>query len=746
MKKKKTGKTVRKRMNKRATIVLAAFLACLAVIGGRVCYYKLVKGAEYENSAKIQQVSRYDVSISPNRGSILDRNQQAMAVSTTVYNVVLDVRVLVQFEEKEQQKTIHALSEVLGLDLSELQHYISINPATQKPNADTNWKILATKQERTVKETLEAMEIKGVVYQKDTKRSYVTGTAASQVIGFIRGDTSWGLESLYNKELTGSNGRSFITYEGTNQVVTQEVDALDGHTLITTLDYTIQQYAEQAVDYAMETYGPENASAIVTNPKTGEVLAMAASPDFDPNEPSRPTALADEEFAAQWTTLTEEEMYTYLNNTWKNFNVSSSFEPGSIVKPMVMAAALEEGVVKAEDVFYCSGSKTVAGIPIGCWYRSGHGELDCEGVLSNSCNVGMMNVGERMGAETLSKYLREFGFASLTGIDLPNETSAASLMYDADEMGPTELATMSFGQSFNATPIQAITAFNALINGGNLMRPYVVSQVLDESGNVLSETTPELVRKVVSESTADTVRKMLQETMTEGTGKKAYIDGYAVGGKTGTAQQGDRSLGIHTLTFIAYLPVEDPEISIMVTIHRPPEYIDGVTSAAPMMKMLLENIIKYKAIEPSYEADPENISKNSGKATIDDFTGQRLFDVLQNLDYLSMNAEIVGSGNTVVNQVPHGGTIVEEGTTVILYVEKSEEDAGTVPVPDVKGKSYDEAAALLTKAGLGVLIKGESTAGSVVEQSPREGVSIAKGSDVTLTMVAPVVEVPAVSE
>ena len=733
----------RRGMDIRIKAFLAVFVACLTGLGGRVGYLKLAKGAEYETKAKTQQVSRYDVTTSPNRGAILDRNKQALALSTTVYNIILDVRVLVQYPTAEQEKTITALSEVLGLDLDTLKSYIElVDPEKKIPRLDTSWKVLATKQEREVKEELESRELKGLVFQKDTKRAYVAGSTGAPVIGFVRGDTSWGLEYQYNDAMSGVNGRSFITYEGTNQIVTQEVAAQDGGTCITTLDYTLQQYSEETAAAMMAEYNAENTAVLIMNPKTGEVLAMAQSPGFNANDPAgKPEKYTQEE----WDALDESAQLEVLNAAWKNFCVSSTFEPGSVVKPMVMAAALEEGLITADEQFYCGGVKTVADTDIRCWYRSGHGMLSAEGVLAQSCNVGMMDIGAKMGANLLHQYLKDFGFGSRTGIDLPNEVSAASLMYSADRMGPTEIATMSFGQSFNATPIQILTAFNAVINGGKLMRPYVVSQVVDAAGSVVQENKPEVVRTVISQETSDTIREMLRSTMIEGTGKKAYLEGYSIGGKTGTAQQGNRAENVHSLSFITYLPVEDPELSVMVIIHKSEFYQDGVTSAAPAMKSLLEKIIKYKAIEPT-AAVVEGLAETK-KVTLDDFTGQQLGDVFVNLDYLGLEAEIVGSGNLVVNQAPHGGTVVEEGSKILLYVEKGAEEGDTVQVPDVTGKTYDEAVSALMEKGFSALFVG-TTEGTVTGQEPRAGLSVAAGSDVTLTLTlsgesAPAEETPA---
>ncbi|MBR5467839.1 MAG: peptidoglycan glycosyltransferase, partial [Firmicutes bacterium] len=510
----------KRRIKVRAGVAFILFVLMMIVLAGKVYYLKSNFGKEYETVAKNQQISRYDEMISPNRGSIVDRNNHPLALSTTVYNIVLDVRVLAEHDEKEQVKTCTALAEALGLDYGTLKGY-TVKDASGKPALDTSWKVLAKQQTKEVKEALENQGLKGVVYQKDTKRRYPEGVMASQVVGFVR-DAMWGLEKQYNSEMSGVPGRSFITYNGSEGAVGQEIPAEDGNTVVTTLDYQIQKFAQEAADTAMADFNAEYTAALVMNPQTGEIIAMAQTPTFDLNDPTNPIGKEDEE----WDALDENSQYEYLNKTWKNFCVSDTFEPGSVFKPIVVAEALEQGIIRSDETFYCSGVKEVAGIPIRCHLRSGHGIQTVEDIIANSCNVGMMDIADRMGASLMYQCQTDFGVGSLTGIDLPAETDASRLMYAEEQIRSTELATMSFGQSFNTTIVQSATALSAVINGGNIIRPYVVSQVIDENGVVLSETKPEVVRKVISKETSDIVREFMVSTVEYGTGKKAKIDGY----------------------------------------------------------------------------------------------------------------------------------------------------------------------------------------------------------------------------
>lgn len=706
-----------------------------ALLIARIAYLKVVKGEEYENAAKTQQTEGYDTTIVANRGSIVDRNNQAFAVSTRVYDLALDVRVLVEYyDAEEQEKTISTLASIdyLGLDYNTLKSYI-VTDENGVPAADTHWKVLAKKLTREQKEEIEAMYLKGVVFGADTKRSYPLGTIGSDVIGFIRGDSSWGIENKYDSVLSGVNGREFKTYDGGSTAVVETIDAKDGATVVTTLDYNIQQYAEQAVAEAVAEYQPEHAAILVMNPNNGEVYAMADSPTFDSNTPSDPTTVnTSEEFATQWAAMTDEEQLEYLTESWKNFNITNTFEPGSIYKPMVVAAALEEGIISENDTFVCNGSKTVYDREISCWQQSGHGTQTVEDVLANSCNVAMMDIGEKMGVSLFYKYQKDFGFGEKTGIDLPGEESAANLMFAENAIGPVELATMSFGQSFNCTAIQVLTAFSAVINGGNIMQPYVVSQIIDSDGEIIYEKTPTLVRKVISEETSNTVRKYLQAVIDTGTGKKAKIEGYAIGGKTGTAQQAIRANEQYTVTFVGFLPVDNPEIIAIAILDRPAGYTEGSTSAAPMLKGLLENIIKYLGI-PKTEAVDENSEAAANTIVLDDLTQYSTNDAIMYLSMKGLNYQVVGEGSVVTSSVPHAGTEVAEDSTVIVYVTKGPNDDNMTQTPNVMGRTYDEAVGALMEAGLSPVVNGDEN-GVVVSQSPQKGEYVNNGSEVTITL------------
>ena len=719
------------KVNQKFTFILFVFMAILILLFGRVIYWKTAHGAEFEQAVKNQQINRYDLVNAANRGSILDRNEQVLAVSTAVYNVALDPLLIAgEKDEKAAQKTFTTLCEYFPeLKMEDLQYHVAVNPTTNEINTPSHWKYLVKNVERSVKEKLEKEKLLGVYFEQTSKRSYPLKSLACHLIGF---NNTWGLEGYYNEEMTGIPGRSFILYQGADTVTYQDYAAEDGNTIVTTLDYTIQQYAEEAVAETMAQWPSENVASLVMNPNTGEVYAMASANKFDLNDPDEPLALSDETFAETWNTMADEEKSEYLNKTWKNFCISDTYEPGSIYKPLVVAAALEEGVITKNSTFYCGGKITVADREIGCHLKSGHGMVTVEDIMAQSCNPGIIQIAQKLGPEKLYKYQREFGFGQKTGIDLPGE--GEGLLHAESAIGPVELATIAFGQTFNSTTIQMATAFSALINGGNLVQPYVVSQIIDDDGSVVMEQDTEVVRRVISQKTSDYVRTALKATVDHGTAKKIAIPGYSIGCKTGTAEQGKRDKRSWTLTHMAYFPAENPQYLVFSVIHLPQDYADGVQTTANMTKQLMENIIKYKNLEPT-ESTEETATLAKGKTVkMPDYVGSSTYHVTMDLEGRGLNYKVVGTGNSITNQVPKAGTEVEVGSEVILYVAKSEEDSGTVKVPNVMGKSYSDAVSILSEAGFEVIFEGEIGNSVVTAQDPKYGVSVENGSEVTITL------------
>ena len=405
-------------------------------------------------------------------------------------------------------------------------------------------------------------------------------------------------------------------------------------------------------------------------------------------------------------------------------------------KPLVIAAALEEGAITANSTFTCTGSIVVEDREIGCHLNSGHGTINVEEIMAQSCNPGMVQIAQRLGKDKFYAYQKEFGFGEKTGIDLPGEAGyASSLLHALSAIGPVELATMSFGQTFNCTSIQMATAFSALINGGNLIKPYVVSQIVDDSGAVVMERNTEVVRKVISQKTSDYIRTALKATVDHGTAKKIAIPGYSIGCKTGTSEQGSRARDdIWTLSHMAYFPAENPQYLVFSVIHIPDDYADGVQTTANMTKKLMENVIKYKNLEPTEVTEETSALTSEKTVKMPDYIGSSTYHVTMDLDGRGLNYKVVGTGNSITNQVPKAGTEVVVGSEVILYVAKSEEDSGTVQVPNVLGKTYSEAVKILSDEGFEVLFEGEISNSTVTAQNPKYGVSVEEGSEVTVTL------------
>lgn len=734
MRKTTTGIKVKNKI----AFILFVFITVFVIFFGRVVFLKVVHGEEYETAAKNQQINRYDTVIAANRGSILDRNEQVLAISTAVFNVVLDPLVLADNKEAEQEKTLTALCKYFPeLDYATLKGYITLNATTGQINLPNNWKYLVKGIDRPLKDELEALKLKGVYYEQTSKRSYPLKTLGCHLLGFIRGGTQSGIEGQYNEYMKGTPGRSFILYDGADSVTYQDYPAQDGDTVITTIDYTIQQYAEEVVAETGAQWPAENIAAVVMDPTTGEIIALAESNSFDLNNPGTPLqAEKDPAFKAEWEAKTDKDQMEYLNNMWKTFSISSTYEPGSIYKPLVAAAALDEGVITPATTFFCGGSIDVSGTPVHCHLKSGHGKVNVTDILAQSCNVGIVQIAQKLGAAKLYRYQMEFGFGQKTGVDLPSEVDAASLLHSLSGIGPLELATISFGQTFNCTTIQIITAFSALINGGNIMKPYMVSQVVDPSGGVVYERKPEVVRQVISEKTSDYLRVALKTTVESGTGKKIQIPGYSIGCKTGTAEQGSRERDdLWTLTHMAYFPAENPQYIILTVINLPEDYVDGIQSTAPMTKSLMEKIIKYKNLEPTEATKQVSSLTTKETVALPDYVGSSAYDVVSDLDAKELTYKVVGTGNTITNQVPKGGTKVEKGSEIILYVEKSSSDTGTVSVPNVVGKTYADATSVLKEAGFEVVFEGD-TGGVVSSQEPKYGVSVEKGGEVKIKLVA----------
>lgn len=570
------------RGKKRLLLMLAVFVLSLIVLSIRVGYIMLFKAEEYQNMAYEQQTR--DRLIAPKRGSILDRNGNGIAVTESVSAVSV---IHAQIENEEE--TAKALSEILELDYEDVLEDVKENVALKR---------IKSKVDNETAAEIRELNLPGVMIDEDVERTYPYYTLAASVIGFVGKDNQGiiGLESKYEEYLKGEPGKIMTLTDSRGRRVSdaeERVEPVNGENLVTSIDVVIQQYAEQEIAAAVEAKNAKSGVIIVMNPQNGEIYAMANYPTFDLNEPF---TINDEELAAMWDTFTTEEQNEYLNQMWRNKAINDTYEPGSTFKIVTASTGLEEGVITPESTFNCTGSMIVGGRTIKCWrYPRTHGTQTFAEGVRNSCNPVFMAVAERIGADTFYDYMIKFGFAEKTGIDLNGE--AVGILHKKDDIGPVELATMSFGQTFQITPIQLLRAAAAVVNGGKLITPHFAIKTVDDNGFTVNTFEWPEGEGVISEETSATMREILESVVAEGTGNKAQVEGYRIGGKTATSQKLPRGSGKYIASFMAFAPADDPQVMALVLIDEPEGVYYGGTVAGPVMRDLLTNILPYLNIE-----------------------------------------------------------------------------------------------------------------------------------------------------
>ena len=571
---------------KRLLITLTAFMCSLAALSVRVGYIMLTKDEEYQNKAYEQQTR--DRLITPKRGSILDRNGVGMAVTESVSSVSV-----IHAQIKDKEATATALSEILELDYDDVLEDIEERVALKR---------IKTKVDNETAAEIRALELPGVMIDEDIERTYPYCTLAANVIGFVGKDNQGiiGLESKYEEYLKGKAGKILTQTDSKGLRVSdaeERVEPISGDNLVTSIDVVIQQYAEQEIKAAVEAKGAKSGLIIVMNPQNGEIYAMANYPTFDLNEPF---TINDPELAKAWDTFTSEEKNDYLNRMWRNKAINDTYEPGSTFKIVTASAGLEEGVITPDSPFTCTGSMTVGGRQIKCWrYPRTHGEQTFAQGVRNSCNPVFMQVAERIGADKFHEYMIKFGFNEKTGIDLNGE--AVGILHKKDDIGPGELATMSFGQTFQITPIQLLRAAAAVVNGGRLITPHFAVKTIDDDGFTQKVFEWPDGGRAISEETSEKMRAILESVVAEGTGNKAQVDGYRIGGKTATSQKLPRGSGKYIASFMSFAPADKPTVMALVLIDEPQGVYYGGTVAGPVMKDLLSNILPYLNIPKTAE-------------------------------------------------------------------------------------------------------------------------------------------------
>jgi stage V sporulation protein D (sporulation-specific penicillin-binding protein) len=598
---KKTNQEENKRfktfMKRKLFFFFSTIIVVMCILIGRLIYLNNSDGERYEKRVLSQQ-SYVSSTLPYQRGNILDRNGTPLAISKKVYNVILDPKVLLT-EDSNVEPTINALCTVFtSLDATKLRSRLT-------ENAESSYEILLNKQEFELMAQFTEMEkenkkIKGVWFEEEYERTYPYKSLASHVIGYTSaGDVgTWGIEQYYNSTLNGTNGRVYGFYDAELNLTRTVKEAVNGNSIVSTIDVYIQDIIEQHIATFMEEIGAANVGVIIANPNNGEIYAMASNHSFDLNEPYD---LSNYYEATEIASMTEDEKLDALNKMWRNFCISDTYEPGSTFKPITIAAALEEDKVTPESKFVCEGHLMVGGWKIKC--NATHGTVTLAQALMKSCNPALMAVGESLGKDAFRIYQDRFGFGKRTGIDLPGE--AKGILLDSNELNVTELATSSFGQTFNVTMVQMVAAYSSLINGGYYYQPTLVKEIINDKKVIVDDKDPVVLNETVSATTTEFIREAMYLTVLEGTAKPAQVEGYLIGGKTGTAQKFPRDAKKYVVSFIGGAPADDPQVVIYVILDEvfDEEKKASSTVATTLASKILKDILPYLGIYPDGEIE-----------------------------------------------------------------------------------------------------------------------------------------------
>jgi stage V sporulation protein D (sporulation-specific penicillin-binding protein) len=599
----------------RLFLVLGILLIVLIAIIGKMAYLSIFKKGTYKKTVLAQQ-QYMNSEISYKRGDILDANGNVLATSRKLYTVILEPKNIIgKRSTDENGKEVKTENEKLVT--AALKKYLKVSSANIKKalsNKESYYyatlcgKLTESEVSGLKKylKTDEGSELSGIWLDESYERVYPNNTLACHAIGFVSdGDIGvGGMEQYYNNTLKGTNGRRYTYLNEELEYDTSIDEAVNGKTLVSTIDINIQKYAEKYLNKFQEEYGSLNTSVLVMNPNNGEVLAMANSKTYDLENPMDEENLEKYYSASELDSMTAQEKSDAYSSIWSNYIVSTTYEPGSTYKPFTVAAALETGTLTGDEFFTCNGYQTIGKTSIRCSHV--HGVIPLSTTIAKSCNDSMMQISAKMGNKAFAKYQRIFGFGSKTGIDLPGEASASNVLHDED-MAAVDLATSSFGQSFQCTMIQLASAFASVINGGNYYQPHVVKQILDSDGNVEENIEKILVKKTVSEETSEKLRSYLRETVESGTAKVAQIDEYDLAGKTGTAEKLPRGTDKRLVSFIGFGPSEDPELLVYVTIDEIQKGSQSNTSlAVQMTRDILKKSLKYLNVETNSQKKTED--------------------------------------------------------------------------------------------------------------------------------------------
>ena len=747
-------------------VMLAALLLGLAAfvpVGARL-YGLMIRDYDYYANLALRNQTR-TTTVMAQRGDIFDRNMELLASSKTVENVYLDPH-----ELKQSKADIDEISRTLGNILEKDPAWIAQQAADTRKRYKQVGSSVDEETAAKIRDYINAKNISGIHLEPTTKRVYPQSTLAAQVIGFTNssGDGCEGVEAAYDAYLSGRTGR-VITTKGNNEMdmpfsYENYVSARQGDSVILTLDATVQACLEKQMKAAIGRYDVQNgAFGLVMNCKTGEILAMATLGSYDPNSYLE---IADPEIAAQL----ENQRLSYLSlqpdseefangqkaytdalsaarlKQWRNRVLSDGYEPGSTFKVLTMAAALDCGAIDLNTNFHCSGSEQIPGRAqrLHCWRSAGHGAEKTPQALQNSCNIAFAHIALKLGGERFYECIEKFGILEKTGIDLAGESKGVffdkALVTNTDKWGTASLTSGSFGQTFKITPLQLVRAISSVVNGGYLLEPYIVSEIIDADGNTVMQAQPTVVRQTISKETSDTMRGLIESVVTEGTAKNAKVAGFSIGGKTGTGEKidvfdenGQRVLD-KIVSFVGIAPMDDPEYIVLVALDTPSRqtgiYISGGVMAAPTVGAVMADILPYLGVARHFSEDEEQ----GKEIVLEKYIDLTEKDAASKLKRMGLTAQFVGTGETVTAQIPEPGQTVPGGSQVLLYLGENP-DEEQVEVPDFLGLNRQQASDAAGALGLYVLVTGNdeiSTQVTVTAQNVPKGEKVPRGTTITL--------------
>lgn len=645
-----------KTFNRRNVLVIVSVILIAAIgLTARLGYLMIVKSAEYAERA--EDLHERERAIKAERGTIYDKNGIAIATNKPVSTISV-----IHSQITDPEKVIQLLSDKLGLSKEAVRKRVEKNSSIERIKSNVD---------KEIADEIRNFDLDGVMVDEDYKRYYPYESLASKVIGFTGSDNQGiiGLEVEYDNYLKGTDGTilTLTTAYGVEieNAAEDRIEPRAGNDLYISLDVNIQKYAEQAALKIKEAKNANNVKMILMNPQNGEIYAMVNAPEFNLNDPY--TLTENMLSGVDASSLTSKQTNDLLNNMWRNACISDTYEPGSSFKIITATAALEEKVVKLTDSFFCPGYKIVEDRRIRCHKVGGHGSENFVEGIKNSCNPVFMEIGARVGVTNMYKYFSKLGLFSKTGVDLPGE--AKSIMHKPENVGAVELATISFGQSFQITPLQLLVSASAVINGGNIVTPHFGVQVKNTEGNTVKTFQYEGATGVVSKETSDTMKELLEAVVSDGTGKRAYLPGFKIGGKTATSEKLPRSSNKYISSFVGFAPADNPQVIAVVLIDEPTGIYYGGTIAAPVIAEVFDNVLPYLGVEPKY-TEAETKDYNIGTIKMPNLVGLKKEDLkaaLKDIDYGDIY--YLGEGDTVKEQFPLSGEMINLNSDLILYLE-----------------------------------------------------------------------------